>query len=172
VGFARTFHAAARIAGGELEAVADARAGFALTASTGSRGGAPAALAQLAQAYLAAGLLEDAQGAVETGLALAAETGQAVYSSVLHLLKARVLLASGGAPDMAEAVVRRAISIARAQGARSFELRATSQLAQWLRDRGERDAARALLAPLYAWFSEGFETADLVTTRALLDSLA
>jgi tetratricopeptide (TPR) repeat protein len=172
VGVGRTFHAAARIARGELEAVQDARAGYALTASTGSRGGMPAALAQLAQAYLMAGRVDSARAAAVSGIALANETGQPVYDSILQLLKARVLLAGGSPAEEVEALLRRAIEIARGQGARSFELRAATQLAQCLRDRGKQSEAKQLLAPVYGWFREGHDTADLAAARELLDTLA
>lgn len=172
VGVGQTFHAAARVAAGELEAVGDVRAAFVRAAATGMRGGAPAALAQLGQACLAAGQLVEAREAIDGGLALAAETGQAVYDSVLHLLKARVLDAVGADAFEVDALVQHALEIARAQQARSFELRAATFFAGRLRERGTPGAARALLAPLYGWFREGFETADLVAAKALLDSLA
>lgn len=171
-GVGLTFHAAARIASGEREAVADVRTGFAQTAATGGRGGAPASLAQLAQAYLAANLLDDAQAAVEAGLALSAQTGQPLFDAILRQLEARILLARGGSPAEAEALFRRAIEIAHRQKTRSFEMRAATGLAQLLCDQHRRDEARALLAPLYLCFTEGFDTADLVVARALLESLA
>jgi len=168
---AMTFHAAARVAGGERSAVAHVRAAFALTAATGSRGGAPASLAQLADAYLEAGLLDEARLAVEGGLAVSAQTGQPFFDAVLHTLKARTLLAAGGAPEEAEAALRRALGIARAQGTRFFELQTATAYAALLRDRGDSGAARALLAPLHDGFVEGFATADLVAAKELLDTL-
>jgi predicted ATPase len=159
------------VAEGDRAGIDDVRAGLAMTAATRSRGGAPLMLAQLAEATLAAGLLDDARGAARAGLALSAETGQLFYDSAFHWLQARILLAGGGDVGEAEALLRRALSIARDQGARSFELRAAKSLAQLLRDRSRPDEARALLAPLLAWFSEGFDTADLAAAKALLDSL-
>jgi class 3 adenylate cyclase/tetratricopeptide (TPR) repeat protein len=166
-----TFHAAARVAAGDRDAVADVRTGFALTAATGGRGGAPASLAQLGQAYLAAGLLDDARAAVEGGLAMSEQTGQPLFDANLRQLAARILLARGGAPADAEAMFWSAIEIARRQQTRSFELRAATGLAQLLRDTDRSDEARALLAPLYLRFTEGFATADLVAARTLLESL-
>ena len=64
-----------------------------------------------------------------------------------------------------------AIEIARRQQAKSLELRATTSLARLLRDAGRRDEARAMLAEIYGWFSEGFDTADLKDAKALLDEL-
>ena len=71
----------------------------------------------------------------------------------------------------AGAYFERALAVARAQQAKSWELRAAISLARLLRDQGRRDEARALLAPVYGWFSEGFATLDLQTAKALLDEL-
>ena len=71
----------------------------------------------------------------------------------------------------AAARYHRALAIAREQGARSFELRAATSLARLWRDQGKRADARDLLAPVYAWFTEGFDTRDLLEAKALLDQL-
>jgi class 3 adenylate cyclase/predicted ATPase len=71
----------------------------------------------------------------------------------------------------AEAYFERALAVARAQQARSWELRAAMSLARLWRDQGKRDAARDLLAPVYGWFTEGFDTLDLKEAKALLDEL-
>jgi predicted ATPase len=68
--------------------------------------------------------------------------------------------------------LERAISISREQSAKSLELRATTSLARLLRDTGRRDEARGMLAEIYNWFTEGFDTADLKKARALLDELS
>jgi class 3 adenylate cyclase/tetratricopeptide (TPR) repeat protein len=88
-------------------------------------------------------------------------------------LKGEVLL-MGGTPNVtkAEECFRTAIEIARRQGARLFELRATVSLARLLRDTGRRDEARAMLAEIYGWFTEGFDTADLKDANALLEQLS
>jgi predicted ATPase len=90
----------------------------------------------------------------------------------LHHLKGELLLATDPANSAeAEALFRRALDIARAQEAKSLELRAATSLARlWQRQR-KRAEARALLAPVYAWFTEGFDTGDLVEAKALLDEL-
>jgi predicted ATPase len=77
-------------------------------------------------------------------------------------------------PDAAKAQAHfeRAIAIARAQQAKSWELRAATSLARLWRDHGKRQQARDLLAPVYGWFTEGFDTADLKEAKALLDELA
>ena len=76
------------------------------------------------------------------------------------------------APDRAEASYRRAIERARSQEAKSWELRAATSLARLWRNQGKPAAARDLLAPVYGWFTEGFDTADLKDAKALLDHLA
>jgi adenylate cyclase len=72
----------------------------------------------------------------------------------------------------AEQCFRTAIQIARQQNARSPELRATTSLARLLDKRGRRDEARAMLAEIYGWFTEGFDTADLKEAKALLNELS
>ena len=72
----------------------------------------------------------------------------------------------------AQAYFERALAVARAQQAKSWELRAAMSMARLWRDQGERDEARELLAPVYGWFTEGFDTLDLKEARALLDELA
>jgi predicted ATPase len=72
----------------------------------------------------------------------------------------------------AEGAFLTAIAIAQQQKARSFELRAATSMARLWRDRGKRDEARELLAPVYGWFTEGFDTRDLKEAKALLDELA
>jgi predicted ATPase len=71
----------------------------------------------------------------------------------------------------AEACFQRALAVAREQEAKLFELRAATSLARLWRDRGKRDKARDLLAPVYGWFTEGFDTVDLKKAKALLDEL-
>ena len=68
--------------------------------------------------------------------------------------------------------VREAIAVAQRQPAKLFELRAAMSMARLWRDQGKRDEARELLAPVYGWFTEGFDTRDLKEAKALLDELA
>jgi predicted ATPase len=77
-------------------------------------------------------------------------------------------------PDAAkaEACFERALAVARAQQAKSWELRAAITMARLWRDQGRPDEARELLAPVYGWFTEGFDTPDLKQAKALLDELA
>ena len=76
-----------------------------------------------------------------------------------------------GDSGLAEADFREAISLAQKMGAKAWELRATTSLARLLRDTGRREEARSMLAPLYAWFTEGLDTADLKDAKALLVEL-
>jgi predicted ATPase len=78
---------------------------------------------------------------------------------------------NGSAAEEAEGLFGQALEIARRQEAKTFELRAATSLARLWQRQGKRDAARALLAPLYAWFTEGFDTRDLIEAKALLDEL-
>ncbi len=71
-----------------------------------------------------------------------------------------------------EAYFLRALAVGRQQQAKSYELRAAMSVARLWRDQGKREAARALLAPVYGWFTEGFNTLDLKEAKTLLDELA
>ena len=82
------------------------------------------------------------------------------------------MLMRRGQGEEAEIPLRAAIDWARQQHAKSWELRASTTLAALLVERGQRDAARAELAPIYGWFTEGFDTHDLETARRLLDVLS
>jgi predicted ATPase len=72
----------------------------------------------------------------------------------------------------AQAYLERALTVARQQQAKSWELRASMSMARLWRDQGKRDEARDLLAPVYGWFTEGFDTRDLKDAKVLLDELA
>ena len=88
----------------------------------------------------------------------------------LHQHKGQLLLRQGQS-EAAEELYRKALSIAREQEAKLWELRAAVSLARLRRDQDRRDEARNLLAPVYGWFTEGFDTADLKKAKALLDEL-
>ena len=171
LGLGRAFHAGARVTQGDPRALSEIMEGLALAAETGNQAGAPAIFAVLAEAQRAAGHLADAQGTVATALAVAAQTGQPFFDADLHRLDGDLLLATGGAADEAAARYHRALAIAREQGARSFELRAATGLARLWRDQGKPAEALDLLAPIYGWFTEGFDTRDLQDAKALLEEL-
>jgi predicted ATPase len=119
-------------------------------------------------------------GQVEEGLAIAEEMieearrdGVCYWDSPLRRLMGELLLASDtGKAPAAEACFREAVEIARSQQAKSLELRAATSLARLWRDQDRRAEAYDLLAPIHAWFTEGFDTADLKDAKALLAELA
>jgi class 3 adenylate cyclase/tetratricopeptide (TPR) repeat protein len=170
-GLGRALHAAARVVAGNAGALPEILDGMAGVGETGSQGGAPTLFAVLAEAQRAAGQLAEAQGTVAAGLAVAAQMGQPLFDADLHRLDGDLLLATGGTADEAAARYHRALAIAREQGARSLELRAATSLARLWRDQGKRAEARDLLAPVYATFTEGFDTRDLQDAKALLEEL-
>jgi class 3 adenylate cyclase/tetratricopeptide (TPR) repeat protein len=178
LGLGRFYRAAARAAEGEPGAVADMLAALATAATTGTQAGAPALLSNLAETQMAVGQLAEARGMVDAGLALSLQTGQPGSDSVLHRLRGELELAMAAGehpgPDAeaaAEEHFHRALDVARAQEAKSLELRAATSLARLWQAQGKPGAARDLLAPVYAWFSEGFDTLDLVEAKALLEEL-
>ncbi len=109
---------------------------------------------------------------VEEGLASIAKTGEQGGSPGLHHVKGELLQRQNQSDRaQAELCFRTAIEIARRQSARWAELRATTSLARLLAKQGRRDQARTMLAEIYNWFTEGFDTADLKNAKALLDEL-
>jgi predicted ATPase len=99
-------------------------------------------------------------------------SGDVPFAADLHRLRALALLRAS-AMSMGEAIadLQGALEIARRQGARSLELRAARDLARLWAEQGERHKAHDLLAPVYGWFTEGSDTADLKDAKALLDEL-
>jgi predicted ATPase len=96
-----------------------------------------------------------------------------LWEAEIHRTAGEIALLSPE-PDAAkaEAYFERALGVARAQQARSWELRAAMSMARLWDDQGKRDAARGVLAPVFGWFTEGFDTRDLKEAKALLDALA
>jgi len=118
------------------------------------------------------GMVEAGLMALTEALTLVENTREHVYQVELYRLWGELLLARSVAPDPeAESYFQQALDIAGRQHAKSLELRAAMNLSRlWLRQ-GKRDEARALLAPIYGWFTEGFDTADLQEAKALLETL-
>jgi predicted ATPase len=109
---------------------------------------------------------------IDEALAFAGETGEHWTDAFLHRIRGEILLKSDPTSTApAEEAFLIATAVAREQKVRSFELRATMSLARLWRDQGKRDEARDLLAPVYGWFTEGFDTLDLKEAKALLDEL-
>jgi class 3 adenylate cyclase/predicted ATPase len=154
-------------------AIVDMRQGLDAARATGAGLFAPYWLALLAGAYGRLGQSEEGLIATAEALTEVARTGERFWEAELYRLKGQLLLErdAANAPE-AEACFHRAIEIARSQKARSWELRAATSLARLWRDQGKPEDARALLTPIYDWFTEGFGTADLKDAKALLDQLA
>jgi predicted ATPase len=109
---------------------------------------------------------------LEAAVVHSERTGDALWEPEVHRLMGDLLIRRNpSAPDRAEASYRRAIERARWAEAKSWELRAATSLARLWRDHDKPAAARELLAPVYGWFTEGFDTADLKEAKALLDAL-
>jgi class 3 adenylate cyclase/predicted ATPase len=109
---------------------------------------------------------------IDEALALASRTGERWTDAFLHCIRGKILLKRDPANTAAaEEAFHAAIAIARQQKARIFELRAAASLARLWRAQGKRAEARDLLAPVYGWFTEGFDTGDLKEAKALLDEL-
>jgi predicted ATPase len=129
-------------------------------------------LALLAEACLETGRIGEGLSAIREALAEVEETAARCYEAELNRLEGELLLASNEPDESgAEASFRKAIGVARAQTAKSWELRAATSLARLLVRQGKREEAHALLAPIYGWFTEGFDTADLKEAKTLLDKL-
>jgi predicted ATPase len=171
IGLAKAFRGAALAhAGGGPVDVAAVSEGLGMAGGTGAQAGVPALLGLLAEAHLAVGQPDQAMPIVEMALAISADTGQPLWDAELHRLKGELML-SLAADAPAERLFRRALDIARAQEARSLELRAARSLARLLHARGNPAQGRAILAPVRSWFREGFATRDLVEASSLLEQL-
>jgi predicted ATPase/predicted negative regulator of RcsB-dependent stress response len=158
---------------GEAEAgIAQLRRGLVAWESTGAALIVPYYLGLLARALAQAGRAGEGLGALTKALDRVAGTEELWFKAELHRLRGELLLALPQPdPSGAEACFRQALAIAREQAARMWELRAATSLARLWRDQGKRAEAHDLLAPVYGWFTEGFETSDLNNARALLDEI-
>ena len=116
--------------------------------------------------------LDDGLSAVTEALAVADEHEERAYESEIHRVRGELLLRQDPSNAAeAQSCFQRAISVARNQNAKSWELRATTSLARLLAKQGRNDEARMMLAEIYGWFTEGFDTRDLKDAKALLDEL-
>ena len=128
-------------------------------------------LCMLAAAYAQVGQAEPGLRIVAEVEDLIAKNREHMWEGELTRIKGELMRVQGRSASEIETCLARAMAISRAQGAKSLELRAARSLARLWCDRGRPSDARALLAPLFSWFTEGFETADLKATKALLDEL-
>ena len=152
--------------------IAAMRQGLAADLATGATLWQPYFLGLLAEAYGAGGQPDAGLAALAEALAVMDDTGLRYYGAELSRLKG-ALLQQQAVPDaaQAEACFHQALDVARQQQAKSLELRAAMSLARLWQQQGKREEARGLLAPVYAWFTEGFDTADLREAQVLLEAL-
>jgi predicted ATPase/class 3 adenylate cyclase len=146
--------------------------GIAATRSLGGRQTFPAHMSSLARAYAEAGQFDDALQTIAEAATEIEATKQGWWESEVNRIGGEIALMSPErATARAEVYFERALAVARQQRAKSWELRAAMSMARLWRDQGKPQQARELLAPVYGWFTEGFDTPDLKAAKALLEAL-
>ena len=156
--------------GGRDESIALVRQLIADHCAVGAEVHLTFSMAMLAGACHEMGQIDSGLSVAEEGLALVEKNEERFWEADLHRVKGELLMAQG-ATAAGESCQERAIEIARHQQARSLELRAATSLARLWQSEGKRKEAYDLLAPVYNWFTEGFDTKDLKEAKALLDEL-
>jgi predicted ATPase len=140
--------------------------------TTGATVYTPFALAHLARAYAGVGHLREAWRVIDEAITTTAKSKEKWSEAEIERVAGELALILPEAnAAQAEAHFERALGVAREQQAKSWELRAATSLARLWRDRGKSAEARDLLAPVYGWFTEGFDTPDLKEAKALLGEL-
>jgi predicted ATPase len=158
--------------GARAEGRAQMRQGMTAWRATGAEVDRAYFLALLAEEYRKVDQTEEALSMVAEALALVHRSGDCYWEAELHRLKGELLWQqSAEFQGEAEERFQQALAVARRQQAKSLELRAAMSLARLWQQQGNREAARELLAPIYGWFTEGFDTADLQEAKALLAAL-
>ena len=156
-----------------VDAVHMINAGITARRSTGATLWAPFHMSYLARAYAELGQFDDAWRCIGDAITAVESTKERWCESEVHRTAGEITLMSPEPDETnAEAYFDRALAIARGQQAKSWELRAAISMARLWYDQGKQDEARDLLAPVYGWFTEGFDTLDLKEAKALLDALA
>ena len=155
------------------EAVQLITSALAALRATGTTLFTPVSLSLTAKCYADLGQLDDAGRSVDEATTVIERTKETWFEADVYRIAGEVALKSQQ-PDVAraEACFERALSVARMQQAKSWELRASMSLARLWRDQGKLQQARELLAPAYGWYTEGFDTRDLKEAKALLEELA
>jgi predicted ATPase len=157
--------------GDVTEGISLLRSGSAAHRATGAETVGPYFNALLASAYEISGQIEEALAQLDDALQIIERTGERWFEAELHRHKGQLLLRRGHT-ELAEDHYRKALGVAKEQQAKLWELRAAASLARLRRDQGRHVEARDLLAPVYGWFTEGFDTPDLKKAKALLDELS
>jgi predicted ATPase len=161
------------VTGKAAEAVQMITSGIAAWRSTGSTVWMPLYLSYLARAYAELGQFEHAWRCIDEAVTAAETTKERWHEPDIRRIAGEIArLSSEPNAAKAEAYFQRALTVAGAQQAKSWELRAAISMARLWRDQGKHQQARDLLAPVYGWFTEGFDTLDLKQAKVLLDSLA
>jgi class 3 adenylate cyclase/predicted ATPase len=161
------------LTGRALDAVQTLTSGIAAYRSTGAMLRVPQSLPFLAMAHAAVGQFDDAWRVIDEAITMVEVTKTRSWEAEVHRMAGEIALFSPDRDEAkAETYFEHALAVAREQQAKSWELRAAMSMARLWRDQGRREQARALLAPVYGWFTEGFDTLDLKQAKALLDELA
>ena len=160
------------LSGKPADAIPMIISGRSMYESTGATLGLSWRSPHLSAAYAELGQFDDAWRCVNEAITAVEATKETWCEAESHRVAGEIALKSpeANAPN-AQAHFERALAVARAQQAKSWELRAATSMARLLRDQGKRDEARDQLAPVYGWFTEGFDTLDLKDAKALLDEL-
>jgi class 3 adenylate cyclase/predicted ATPase len=160
-------------AGGQIEAgIKELRGALDLLRGAGSEMGRPHFSGVLAEAYGKAGQPAQGLAVLEEAVECMNRTGQRLLEAELQRIKGDLLLAvSRDKEAEAEDCFRHAIDCARRQGAKSWQLRGALSLSRLWREQGKHEDARKLLAEIYGWFTEGFDTVDLKEAKTLLEEL-
>jgi predicted ATPase len=161
------------------EGIAQIRQGLVAQQATGAEGLRAHFLGLLAETYGKMGQAEEGLSALSEALTLVNKTGERYYEAELYRLKGELTLAQSSVQSLgssvqkeAEACFCKAVEIARRQQAKSLELRAVMSLAKLWQRQGKPKEAHEMLAEIYNWFTEGFDTKDLQDAKALLDELS
>ena len=161
-----------KVKNGDLaEGISLLRSSLAAHRATGRVQGMPQHFGVLACACGNTGQIEEGLTLLDEDLRIVERTGERWFAAELNRYRGELLLRQRHSAA-AEEFYRKALGIAEEQGAKFLELRAAKSLARLRRDQGRSAEARDLLAPVYRWFTEGFDTADLEEAKALLDELA
>jgi predicted ATPase len=160
------------LTGRAAEAVQIITSGIAAQRSTGATQFLPSWLSNLAAAHAELGQLHEAWRCIGEAMSIVETAKERWFEAEVNRIAGAIALKSPE-PDAAKAeeYFDRALVIARQQQAKSWELRAAMSLARLWRDRGKQQQARELLAPVYGWFTKGFDTLDLREAKALLEEL-
>jgi predicted ATPase len=161
------------LTGEASDAVQVITSGLTASRATGSTILEPENLCYLAEAYAKSGRLDEAERCIHDSLTLTEQSKERWSEAEINRVAGEIalMLPEPNAVE-AEAYFERALSVARQQQTRSWELRAAMSMARLWRDQGKREEARELLAPVYDWFTEGFDTLDLKDAKALLEELS